>query len=72
MPRKKSEAVPEGNGPIPMLGGITLENVRQAVSKMWGEILREHKEDLRSLDRCLAGLEQDVRQPRLAMEADGP
>ena len=33
MPPKESEAVPEGNGPIPMLGGITLEELRQAVSK---------------------------------------
>ena len=50
MPRKESEAVPEGNGPIPVLGGITLEDVRQAVSEMWAEVLGEYKEDLRSLD----------------------
>ena len=48
MPRKESMAVPEGHGPIPMLGGITPEDFRQAVSEIWGEVLREYKEDLRS------------------------
>ena len=75
MPRKESETVPEGDGPIPQYvipGGITLEGFRRAVPEMWGKVLREYKKDLTSLDQRLAGLEQDARQPRLAMEADGP
>ena len=38
MPRKESEAVLEGNGPFPMLGGTTLEELRQVLSEMIGEI----------------------------------
>ena len=71
MPWKESEVFPEGNGPIPVLGGITLENFRRALSEIRGEILIELKKDLRSLDQRLAGLEPDARQPRLAMVADG-
>ena len=37
-----------------------------------GETLKEIKEDLRSMNQRVARLEQDARQPRLAMEADGP
>ena len=50
MPRNKSEAVPEGNGPTPQDAGkmVTWEELRQAVSKMWSEDLREYEEDLRS------------------------
>ena len=73
MPRKESMVVPEGNGPIPqyvMPGEITLEDFRRAVSEMWGEILREYKEDLREIHQRLASLEHDARQPRPAMEAD--
>ena len=39
---------------------------------MRGEIIREFKKDLRSMDQRLAGLEQDARQSCLAMEADTP
>ena len=69
MPRKESEAVPEGNGPTPQDTGkmVTWEELRQAVSKMWDEVLRDYKEGLRSLDQRLAGQEQDARQSRLAM-----
>ena len=73
MSRKESEAVPEGNGPAPQDTGkmITWEELRQAVSEMWGEVTREYKEDLRSsMDQRLASLEHDARQPRPAMEAD--
>ena len=76
MLQKKSKAVPEGNGPIPqdahvMLGGITLKELRRVImletmDKAFGEI----KEDLRRTNQRLASLEQDARQPRLAMEAD--
>ena len=67
MPRKESEVFPEGNGLIPMLGGITLEDFRRALSERRGEVLIELKKDLRSMDQRLAGLEHDTRQPRLAM-----
>ena len=38
MPRKKSKAVPEGNGPFPqdtsgLLGGFTLEEIRRIMSE---------------------------------------
>ena len=72
MLREESMAVLEGNGLIHMLGRITLEDFRQAVSEMWGKVLREYKEDLRGLDQRLAGLEHDARHRRPAMEADGP
>ena len=45
MPRKKSKAVPEGNGPIPqyvMLGGITLEDFRRVISQVWDEVRGEN------------------------------
>ena len=67
MPRKGSEVFLEGNGPIPMLGRITLEYFRRALSEMRDEVLIELKKDLRSMDQRLAGLEHDARHPRLAM-----
>ena len=75
MPRKESEAVPEGNGPFPQDAGkmVRWGELRQAMSKMWGEVFREYKGGLRSLDQPLAGQEEDARQSRLViMEADGP
>ena len=45
MPRKESEVVPGGNGPFLMLGGVTLEDFRQAVSEMWVKFL----ENIRSI-----------------------
>ena len=71
MPWKEIEVFPEGNGSIPMIGEITLEDFRQALSEMRGKIVREFRKDLKSMDQRLAGLKHDVRQPRLAMEADG-
>ena len=74
MPRKESMAVPEENGSIPlyvMPGEVTLDRLRQVMSDIRGELLREIKEDLRQLDQRLAGLEHDARQPRPAMEPDG-
>ena len=52
MPRKESETGPEGNGPTPQDAGkmFTWKKSRQAVSEMWGEVLREFKEDLIRLD----------------------
>ena len=74
MPWKESKAVPEGNGPTPQDAGkmVTWEELRQAVSGMCGEVLREYKEVLRSMDQRLASLEHDARQSRLAIEADAP
>ena len=71
-------AVPEGNGPIPqnayvMVHGITLKNFRRVMSEVWDSNTDKLMEDLRrKADQCLARLEQDAWQPRLAMEADGP
>ena len=47
MPRKESEAVPEGNGPVPQDAGktITWEELRRIVEKTWGEALKEIKEN---------------------------
>ena len=76
MLRKKSKAVPEGNDLIPqdayvMLGGITLEELRRVMSETMGKALEEcFKEDMRRLNQRLTSLEQDARQPHLAMEAD--
>ena len=73
MPRKESEAVPEGNGPTPQDADkrVTWEVLQQAVLEMWGKMFGEHREDLRSMDHRLAGLEYDARQPRSAMKTDG-
>ena len=78
-------AVPEGNGPISqtayvMIRGInTLEDLRRVMWEAWNKVREEHglkkpenQEDLRAKDQHEASLEQDARQPRLAMEADGP
>ena len=74
MPRKESEAVPEGNGPIPEDVGkiVTWEELRRVTKETWGEALKDIKEDSRSMNQRVARLEQDAWQPRLAMEADGP
>ena len=83
MPRKEIKAVPESNGPVPQQkfgsGQPTLEDVyrmMKQVFKLWDrkmdKLLRECKEEWRSIDQRLARLEHDARQPRLATEADGP
>ena len=75
MLRKKSKAVPEGNGPIPqdayvMLGGIASKELRQVMPETMGEALEEITENMRRGNHHLASLEQDARQLRLATEAD--
>ena len=53
MPRKESEAIPEGNGPTPQDAGkmVTWKEIRQAVLETWGEALKEIiKEDSRRMD----------------------
>ena len=74
MLRKKIKAVPEGNGPNPQDASvvITWEKLRRVLSESMGKAFGEFKEDLRSIDQRLASLQQDARQPRLAMEADVP
>ena len=68
MPRKESEAVPEGNGPTHQ--EAYEEGLRRVMSEM-GQVSKEIIEDLRGVNQRVARLEQDARQPRLAMEADG-
>ena len=75
MLRKKSRAVPEGNGHIAqdayvMPGGITREELRRVMSETMGIALKEFREVTREVNQRLASLEQVARQPRLAMEAD--
>ena len=74
MPRKESEAVLEGNGPLPQDAGkmATWEESKRVVKETWGEALKEIKEDLLSMNQRVASLEQDTQQPHLVMEADGP
>ena len=74
MPRKKSKAVPEGNGLIPqdacvMSGGTTLVESRQVMSealdkafhKYFGQKL-ENSEEMRATDQRPADAEHDARQ----------
>ena len=62
-----------------MIGGITLEDFRRVMSGVWDEVREENcfkktekRKELRKMDQCLASLEQDTRQPCLAMEEDVP
>ena len=76
MPWKESEVVPEGNGPVHQQkkigsGQPTLEDVCQRMNEYldrWDKMLNEISE---KMDQRLARHEQDARQSRLAMEADG-
>ena len=74
MLRKKSKAVPEGNGPTPQdpYLMITREEIQRVLSESIGKAFEEFTEDLRRIGQRLASLEQDARQPRLTMEADAP
>ena len=72
MLRKESEGVPEGNDPVPQqeeFGSAqpTLEDVYRKIEQLWWMA-----KERRVKDRREASLEQDARQPRLAMEVDGP
>ena len=73
MPRKESEAVPEGNDFIPlyiMPGGFTLKDFRQVMLKVWDMKIDKLTNDWIRAYHHLASLEHDARQPRPAMEAD--
>ena len=83
MLRKESEAVPEGNGPVPQ------KKKTRSGQSTWGDVYRMMKEafdrwdkkldeilekiikERTSIDQRLIRLEHGARQPRLTMEADG-
>ena len=73
MLRKGSKAVPEGTGPVPQQEESgshqpTLVDIYQRIEEVWGIKIDEIS---RRLGQHLTSLEQDARQPRLAMKADG-
>ena len=82
MLRKKSKAVPEGNGPVPqdacaMLGGIIVVELRRVMSEALDKAFDKHfeqkpenLEEIKTSDQRSVSLEQDARQPRLDMEVD--
>ena len=102
MPRKESEAVPGGNGPIlqqeefepgePTLADVyrlfeekfdrqqkimdscldRQQKITDSYFDIWNRKLDEISDETRIMEQHAASLEQDARQPRLAMEADGP
>ena len=80
MLRKESEAVSEGNGPVPQQGEFgsgqpTLEDVYRMMKEVFEELytkMDELLQERRSIDQRLTRLEHNARQPRLVMEADGP
>ena len=81
MPRKGSGVVPVGNGPVPKQEEFgssqpTLADVyrlaEQLFEEVWNRNIDKLTENLRWADKRVASLEQDARQLRLAMEADGP
>ena len=84
MPRKESMTVPDGNGPVPQNAHVrirrisTLEDLRQIMSEAMDKAFDKHfgkkpenQEELKTNDQHEESLEQDARQPRLAMVADG-
>ena len=86
MLRKASEAVHKGNGPVPRQEEFgpdqpTLRDVYRLFEERFERKLKGVKSHLAKTDMLankmrgtrqrLDGLEQDARQPRLAMEADG-
>ena len=88
MLRKASKAVPEGNGPVPQKeelesGQLTLGDVvcrlcverfsrMDSYSDRLDKKLDEISREMRKMDQHVTRLEHESRQPRLAMEADGP
>ena len=94
MLRKKSKAVPEGNGPVPhqdefrsdqptMADLYRMVNERFDQSDRYLHRMKSHfkqqdtkldelTENLKRANQRVVSLEQDARQPRHAMEADGP
>ena len=87
MPRNESEAVPEGNGPVPRQekfgpGQPKLKDVYRLFEEIFERQLKRVKSHLDTMDvlademrgtrQHLVGLKQDARQPRLVMEANRP
>ena len=80
MPRNSIEAISEDNDPVPQQEDLEPDQPTPAdISRMFEELfdksgrkMDEHAEEMRVTDQRLASLEQDARQPRLVMEADGP
>ena len=80
MLRKASEAVPKGNGPVPQKeefgsGQLTWGDVYRVMKvafDRWDKNLDEISDEMRKMDEHVTRLEHGARQPRLAMEADGP
>ena len=85
MPRKESEAVPEGNGPILQQekigsGQPTMEDVYRMMKEAFdrwdrkldeiSDKMEEYIEERTGIDQRLTRLEHGARQPRLAMEED--
>ena len=69
---KASEAVSEGNGPVHQeeefgFGQPAPEDEFREIRSQFSNL----KELMRRLEQHLLSQEQDARQPRLAMEADG-
>ena len=74
MSRKKSEAVPEGNGPAPQQVGSGQPTLEDEYWRKIEELLKTwwRAEDTKLKSQRLASLEHDARQPRLTMEPDEP
>ena len=76
MLRKTSEAVPEGNDPVPQKeelgsGQPTMEDVYRRIKLMMSHF-EEHMDDIFDvMDQHLTRQEHGARLPRLAMEANG-
>ena len=86
MPRNWSKAAPEGNDPVPQQKEFrsdqpTPTDVNRLFEERFDRQLKvinpfdkldELADKMRTTKQCLADLEQDTRQPRLAMEPDVP
>ena len=80
MPRNWNDAIPEGNGPVSQQEEFKFDQPTLAdIYRMIGEVFNESDrkldelmKNLRATDQHIASVEHDARQPRLAMEADGP
>ena len=80
MLRKASEAVSEGNGPVPQKEEIGSDQlpwgdvyrIMKVASNLWDKNLDQISDEMRKMDEHVTRLEHGARQPRLAMEEDGP
>ena len=76
MPRKESEVVPEGNGPVHQReefgsGQPTLEDVYQMMKEALDRWDKKLNEISQRMDQHVTRLEHGARQRRLVTEADG-